>query len=333
VRRAFLDLSGGERRGVIAVHGRPERLLIERDEDPPAGRLGARLAARVRRVEPASRLAFLDIGLKAHAVTSLGPGLTEGAAVEVEVTAEPRRGKGAAVRVLGPTTGEAPRVLATGPTLEQRLRVLALDGPAAGGAAARDAADLATEAALAFEHPLPGGGLLTIERTRALTAVDVDLGAGVGEAGRAARRVNLAAIDEAARLLRLKSLGGLIVIDLVGAGQQADARAAFASDNPGVSFGPISRFGLLQLAKPWRETPIDEHLLERDGRSTLLTLAASLVRALSDAGAADPGGLFEAQASPELASLAAGRVAALGPRFRVTADPGRDRGATDIRRR
>ena len=119
-------------------------------------------------------------------------------------------------------------------------------------------ADAAQDEALETIFPLPGGGSFAIEPTRALIAVDVDLGAAAGPAAkRAARAANLAALSEAARVLRLKGLGGLVVIDLAGRGHDGAAlltaaKTAFAPDNPGVAFGPISRFGTLELTVPRR---------------------------------------------------------------------------------
>ena len=60
-RALFLDEGFGERRGVVTLDGRPERLLIERDGSGSA-RLGARFVARVTRIDRASALAFLDLG-------------------------------------------------------------------------------------------------------------------------------------------------------------------------------------------------------------------------------------------------------------------------------
>ena len=60
-----------------------------------------------------------------------------------------------------------------------------------------------------------GGGDIAIEPTRALTAIDVDLSDRKGgDAKRVTRQANLAALGMAARLLRLKGLGGIVVIDL-----------------------------------------------------------------------------------------------------------------------
>jgi Ribonuclease G/E len=250
-RRAYLDVGPGETRGVVTLDGRPERLLIARAGDLPVQALGARVVARVRALNRANALAFLDLGAGPDAVLNLGkdvPPPTEGQALEVEIRAEARGTKGATVRLIAPAEGP-PRLLEAAPSLEDRLRGFAPGAEIRIGGIARSMADGAQEEALATIFPLPGGGSLAIEPTRALTAVDVDLGAAPSsEAKRATRAANLAALAVAARVLRLKGLGGLIVVDLVGKGHDAPAllsaaRVAFGPDNPGVALGAISRFG------------------------------------------------------------------------------------------
>ena len=336
MRRAYLDSAPGERRGVVTLDGRPERLLIEREADAPQTRLGARVAARVRAWEKGLRIGFLDLGGDAEAVVSGGTPLVEGAPVVVEITAEARVGKVAVARVLGPADGAAPRLLQPAPSIEARLTAWAGETPRT-GLQAEAAADEAEAEAEATEHPLPGGGWLYVERTRALTAVDVDAGSGTGGGGRGLAGLNRRAVDAAARLLRLKGLGGLVVVDLAGGQAEeallAHARAAFAPDNPGVVFGPLSRLGLLQLAKPWRETPVEERLRDAAGRPRPETAAARLIRTLRREGRSDPGGLWEAVCAPEVAAVAAPRAAALGPRYAVRAALGADPERPEIRRR
>jgi Ribonuclease G/E len=338
-RRLYLDASPGEARGVVTLDGRPERLLILREGEPQAQRLGARVAARVRRIERAQGSAFLDLGEGPDAVLPLtghARGLAEGAAVEVEITAEARRGKGPVARLLGPAP-DAPRLLAAAPSLAERLQACAPGEPIVEGWDAREAADAAQDEALAVEHALPGGGSLAIEPTRALVAIDVDLGGrGGGDARRRTLAGNLAALREAARLLRLKGLAGLVVFDLAGAGQDgpallAEAKAAFAPDEPGVSLGPVTRFGTLTLALPHRFTPVADLLLDEDGRPTARAMAQRLVRDLQRAGRADPGGRFTGLCAPEVAALARAALPALGPRFDIAEEVGRSRWSTDIR--
>ena len=337
-RATFLDVGIGETRAVVQLRGRPERLIIERDGDPAPARLGVRVAARVRRVDRALALAFLDLGEGVEAVAPAAQ-LVEGAALEVEVTAQPRAGKAASVRIHGPAEGDAPRLLEPGPTLEQRLQAIAR-GAVTRGPDAREAADEAEEAALALEHPLPGGGSLSLEPTRALVAVDVDLGArGGADAKRAARAGNLAALTEVARLLRLKALGGLIVVDLAGRGHDGDAltraaREAFHPDQPGVNLGPISRFGTMEILKPWTERPVIQRLLEPDGRPNAFTVALRLARALEREGRVRSGARLLARAAPEVveafAPLHARLAERLGPRFELQPELAFGRARTEV---
>jgi Ribonuclease G/E len=341
-RRLYLDIGVGEARGVVSLDGRPERLLVARDGDPPAQNLGARVVARVRRVERAPGLAFLDLGEGPDAVLNLTGEigrLVEGAAVEVEIRAEARGEKGASARFIGAAEG-SPRLLAPGPSLEERLRHFERSGEIRTGAVARSMADGAQEEALRVQFTLPGGASLAIEPTRALIAVDVDLGAPPGaDAKRAARAANFAALGTAARVLRLKGLGGLVVIDLIGRGHDgpallAAARAAFGPDNPGVAFGPVSRFGTLELTLPRRARPALDILTDGTGAPSVLTEALRLIRALEREAAADGGGRFEGVAASDVAQAAAPALAALtarlGARLSVRGEEGRVRGDIEV---
>jgi hypothetical protein len=155
---------------------------------------------------------------------------------------------------------------------------------------------------------------------------------------RAILAANLRAVRETARLLRLKGLGGLVVIDLAGKAQEhpeilAAAKNAFEPDQPGVVLAGISRLGVLELARPWGETPVAERLQGPDGLPSLRTLAQRLVRDLDRAGRADPGARLVAACAPDLAEAAAPLVAGLGPRFGVIAEVGRSPANTDIQGR
>lgn len=315
MRRFYLDDGPGERRGVVTLEGLPERLLIERPADDPATRLGARSIARVRRIERAFSSAFLALPGGGEALLALregGPRLPEGAAVEIDIKAEPREGKLAVARLIGEASGE-PRLIEPGPGLADELRrQMHEDGEIVTGKAARQAADLAAEAAMAVVHALPGGGSIAIEPTRALTAIDVDLGNAGGEAKKAARRANLEALAAGARLLRLKGLGGLAVFDLVGKGHDAPAlmaaaRAAFGPDNPGVAMDPVSRFGTMTIVLPRRRAPLD--------LNTPAARAGMLLRMVEREALADPGGRIEGRGEAAVVEAARAGLAGLNARF------------------
>ena len=105
---------------------------------------------------------------------------------------------------------------------------------------------------------LPSGGAVVIDHTEALVAIDVNSarstrGADIEET---ALRTNLEAADEVARQLRLRDLGGLIVIDFIDMEDNKNQRAveqrlrdALHFDRARVQMGKISRFGLMELSR------------------------------------------------------------------------------------
>lgn len=339
-RRLYLDRGVGETRGVVTLDGRPERLLIARDGESATAKLGARLVGRIRKVEPAFASAFVDLG-GVEALLSFKPEArpVEGQSLEVEIRTEARAGKLATVRAIGPAQGP-PRLLTAAPDIAEQLAGFARNVQLIEGREARRAADEAEADALEIIHPLPGGGTLAIEPTRALVAIDVDVGERKGQdAKRVTRQANLAALAVAGRLLRLKSLGGIVVIDLVGRGHDGNAlmtaaRAAFAPDNPGVAIGPVGRFGTMELTVPRRAPPVAELLCDAKGRLTDLTLALRLIRAIETEGAAQPGARLTAVCAPEIAAaaqpFAAGLAGRIGARFEIRPDPAAPRERCDV---
>ena len=291
----FLDETPGETRGVIARDGLFTHLIIQRDSDRSSDRLGARCVGRIARVQAGLRGAFVDLG-----------------------------------------AGE-PRLLAAGPDVQAILAALSPGVAPQTGAAAIRASLEAEEDALSASVVDPACGLdLMIQRTRALIAVDIDHAPTPGRDSRKSREAaNRVGLSHAARLLTLKGWGGLVVIDLIGAGLHGDTimkgvRAAFASE-PQAAFGPLSRFGLMQVSLPWRRTPLDERLLDAAGRPGLEARAIAVVRRLRLALLSDSASpRLIARCCPEEAASAEPLAQALGPRAGLLADPSMAAGAVRI---
>jgi Ribonuclease G/E len=326
----YIDDGVGETRGVLTLGGQPERLFIYRiGQDYPL--LGSRYRARVIKVERGAGLALLDLGAHRAAlrIKPDRPAPIEGQSLDVEIAIEPQPGKDAVVRVIGEATGN-PVLLGEAVSLRQRLAAFAPEAEVTIGAAARAMADLAEDQVLAIEFTLPGGASMAVEPTRALTAVDIDLGSGGGrDPKRVARDANMNAIVQLARLMRLKAMGGLVVIDLVGRGHDGTAlsravQQAFGPDQPGVVIGPITKFGTLELALPRRFRPLADILCDVDGRPFDRTLALRLCRAIEREAKADPGGRLLARCSPRVAAAiqayTPALVATLGARFEIASD-------------
>jgi len=321
-RRAYLYKGIGETVGVVTLDGRPERLVAQWDGDDLLDAEGVRGVARIKKIERAFNSAFVALPGGADLLLNLKPDmpkLVEGQVVEIEIRSPSRRDKSGVARYVGPAEGE-PRVLAHAPTIDELLRLWVKSGSPTQGLAALEAVEAAEAEALATVFALPGGGDVSIEATRALVAVDVDLGAREGDSKKAARAANMAAFTTAARILRLKGLAGLVVFDLVGRGHDGPAlttaaRNAFAVDNPGVGIGAISKFGALEMIVPRRTKPILDRLLDETGALAARAGALRLVRAFEREGRADPGGRLAGRCSAAVAEAFAALDAALADRI------------------
>lgn len=114
------------------------------------------------------------------------------------------------------------------------------------------------ETAFAREVALPSGGAIVIDHTEALVSVDVNSARATrgSDIEETAFRTNLEAADECARQLRLRDLGGLVVIDFIDMESTRNQREvenrlrdALRYDRARVQTGKISRFGLLELSR------------------------------------------------------------------------------------
>jgi len=106
--------------------------------------------------------------------------------------------------------------------------------------------------------PLPSGGAIVIDHTEALVSIDVNSARATKgfDIEETATKTNLEAADEAARQLRLRDLGGLIVIDFIDMEESKNQKAvesrlkdALHYDRARVQMGKISRFGLMELSR------------------------------------------------------------------------------------
>jgi len=114
------------------------------------------------------------------------------------------------------------------------------------------------ESAFRREVRLPSGGALVIDHTEALISIDINSARATKghDIEETATNTNLEAADEVARQLRLRDLGGLVVIDFIDMMSNKHQRAvenrlrdALKQDRARVQVGRISRFGLLEMSR------------------------------------------------------------------------------------
>lgn len=330
-RRVWLDDSPGEMRGVIADGAGFQQVLTHCEGEPDQRRLEARSVGRVQRVEPNLKGAFVELvagdGGAAFLPLKGGQRVHIGEKVEVEVVSEARERKGVTLKLLGRGEGE-PRLLARGPTVPEWLERLAPGVEPIRGAPAIEAGWAAIDEAEG--QPFDDDDLdVAVERTRAMVAVDFDYRPSPGRRVSPHDRLeaNRRGLRLTARTLRLRSLGGLVAVDLIGVGHDGEAlmktaRAAFGPD-PEIAFGPVNRFGVMMISLPWRFTPLAERLRPPAGgpEGSLQVAAREATRRLRHALLSDTAApRMVVRVPAAVAERAAPLVARLGPRAHVRAD-------------
>ncbi|WP_026959011.1 ribonuclease E [Aliagarivorans taiwanensis] len=150
------------------------------------------------------------------------------------------------------------------------------------------------ESAFQREVRLPSGGSIVIDPTEALTSIDINSARATkgGDIEETALQTNLEAADEIARQLRLRDLGGLVVIDFIDMTPVKNQREvenrfreAVKQDRARVQVGRISRFGLLEMSRQRLRPSLGEsstHICPRcNGQGTIRdneSLSLSILR-------------------------------------------------------
>ncbi len=162
---------------------------------------------------------------------------------------------------------------------------------------------------------LAGGGSLEIEATAALTAIDVNTGGRAGSAqGPVILETNLEAATSIARQIRLRNIGGLIVVDFVHMQARADRekvgealRAAVRRDPVETRVGGFTRFGLVEIVRRRTRAPLLETLTERTDtggrRLSAESLALAALRAVLRAARETPGKALRLRAAPSVIDM------------------------------
>ena len=173
----------------------------------------------------------------------------------------------------------------------------------------------------AFSHSvrLPSGGSLVIDHTEALVSIDVNSARATkgGDIEETALNTNLEAADEVARQLRLRDVGGLIVIDFIDMTPvrnqrdvEARLREALKQDRARVQLGRISRFGLLEMSRQRLRPSLGESSLRTcptcNGRGHVRgpeSLALSILRIVEEEAMKDATGRIVARLPLEVATF------------------------------
>jgi Ribonuclease G/E len=209
--------------------------------------------------------------------------------------------------------GSVTRILCAPLSEQRRLRTLLAGAPIeAGEADPFDAYGVedALETVLAPAIPLPSGGRIIIEATAGAVVIDIDAGAGSPAAA------NDEAIPVIARALRLRNLGGHILIDIIPPeGKRSAIRAAatpladklaalVAADPTPTDIAGITPLGMIELTRKRVGLSLDQMLLGRRAE----TMAYEALRRAVRTAVAEQAARIALDAPPEVAALLRGRL-------------------------
>jgi ribonuclease E len=126
--------------------------------------------------------------------------------------------------------------------------------------------------ALSRDVPLPSGGYIVIDNTEALTAIDVNTGKYVGEKSleETVLRTNIEAVEEVVRQLRLRDIGGIIIIDFIDMNEAKNRRAVLKAlnqelekDRTKTYVVELTKLGLVEMTRK----NVSEGLIEAFGEN------------------------------------------------------------------
>jgi ribonuclease G len=174
------------------------------------------------------------------------------------------------------------------------------------------------ERALERKVWLKSGGYLVFDQAEALTAIDVNTGRFVGKRNQdeTVLKTNLEAVEEVVKQLRLRNIGGIIIVDFIDMGREADRKKvsdalaqALKRDKARTSALKISELGLAQMTRKRTRESIEKLLTDTcprcEGRrvvKSVPTLAADVLRGIQrEAVRRAPGDMLIVKLNPEVA--------------------------------
>lgn len=307
------DAVGENRRALLDADGRPFRLDVERWSDrSKRARLDDVWWGRVKARMPGNRGWFVDLGLERDGVIepTKAAAVTEGAMLALRIKSEAWSDKGPVLAL-----ADVSPALARPSTPQSHMR--AVQDPflrgveiveTRTGLETRQEIDAAIEESVARVVTLSGGGDISVETTRGLTAIDVDSGTRIAEQDGAtfALNLNLAAAEEAARQISLRGIGGLLAVDFVRMDNKGHQRAVVEAFRQALA----SRLGRASEVLDLSPLGVCEAAIARRTRPLIDALAApaaerealQALREIESAGASDRAGRIRARVSAAAAA-------------------------------
>ncbi len=292
--KLIVEANIGETRAALYRGKKCSELYCERWSEAGRPAAGDVFSGRITKVDTSLSAAFVNLGqgMDGFLNFTLAPGaprLREGQMIRVRIGREGEAHKGPLLSFIEISEAQAP-IQEQGGDLISRLKALYPDIVIQAGQV--DGFDAALETDIA----LKGGGSIAIEPTRAITAIDVDTGLGSNK-----KSVSIAAAGEAIRQIRLRGIGGLILIDFPNFRKKKDRDDIWQTlkdhlDNDpveGIKLAPLSRFGTVEISRPKSRRALSQICLNRHGLPTAETVALGGLRQLEREGRQQGGAQLE----------------------------------------
>jgi len=302
---------------------------LERDSQMGRPRSGDVFDARVTSMDKAISAAFLDLGdgpdgFLNFTLAENAPRLREGMMIRVKILREAEAEKGPVLKFLSVSGADKPARV-SGDSLED---ILTARYPNAKLVDTQiEEFDMCRER----EFAMAEGGVLVIEPTRAVTAIDVDT-----HISGKKRDVAIAAAKTSARLVRLFGIGGLISVDFPNLRKKNERQQcwktlsdALGNDPAVTKIAPMSRFGTVEFTRQKSGQTLAQMQLDKFGQPTAESLALDGLNRLIREGRTNSGAqltLYLPQAAQDwLAKTQLNLIDAvterLGARFRIETGP------------
>ncbi len=268
----------GETRAAVLHKNKPVEYFLRRWSKRGEPQAGDVFSGRITALDKNAMLAFVDLGASPGVLRfSMNPGgvrFHEGQMVRAQVLRAGETGKGPLLKFIETSDSKTPGPEIT-QSLEDFIKARFPDIQFEKGAV-DDISWVAQS-----EVSIVGGGYIYIEHTRAATMIDVDSGGGQK------LKTSIAAAREIARQIRLRGIGGLVLIDFPNfrkKKERADVwqtfHDQFTNDPNLVKIAPFSRFGTIEMTRQRTGATIAQILCGPNGEPNAETLALQALRRL-----------------------------------------------------
>ena len=281
-RRCVIDEAVGETRAAVYEGKALVELYTLRWSDEASPQIGDIYVGRIHDISKDLGAAFIDLGTEQQGflrftMASGAPRFQQGQYIRLSVTGERSGDKSVIVKFIEAVTGADKPHRVSRLSVQERMSKRFKDNISFETGSVN-----ILDEACEREVAIPGGGSISVERTRAMWVIDIDRGAQAS-----GFEASLAACKVIAKTIRLRGIGGLIAIDFPNLRQRsqrddvlAAMEAAFEADPHQIKIAPLSRFGVIEMTRSQGGQSLDAVVNNDRGLPTMETRGLYAIRQL-----------------------------------------------------